>query len=130
MHRRKSIVADFIGSTNFVEATVRGVDGNAVALEVFERTLTVPKPEHNVSEGQVVKLVLRPEAMQVVDREGQYQGVIRWSSYLGSSVEYVVEVVGQRLTVVDNDPRNTVVYPQGHEVGVQMLEDCLYILPE
>ena len=126
-----AFVADFIGSTNFVDATVQGIDGNTVALEVFGKTLTAPKPEEALNKGQPVRLVLRPEAIQVVDQgQGQYQGVVRWSSYLGSSVEYEVEVAGQNLAITNFDPRHTVIYPQGHEVGVQMLEDCLYILPD
>ncbi len=122
-------MADFIGSTNFVEGVARGVNGDTVTVEIFGRTLTAPQPDIPVSEGQAVKLVLRPEAIQVVEQGGQYQGVVRWSSYLGSLVEYQVEVAGQTLFIIDSDPRHTVIHPQGHEVGVQMLEDCLYILP-
>ena len=126
-----AFVADFIGSTNFVEATVQGINGDTVALEVFGKTLTVPIPEEQLNNGQSVKLVLRPEAIRVVEQGvGQYQGIVRWFSYLGSSVEYEVEVAGQNLAITDSDPRHTFIYPQGHPVGVQMLEDCLYILPD
>jgi hypothetical protein len=41
-----------------------------------------------------------------------------------------VEVAGQSLAVVNSDPRHTVIYPLGHHVGVQFLEECLYVLPE
>ncbi len=74
-------------------------------------------------------MVLRPEAIEVVEQGGQFQGVVRWASYLGSLVEYQIEVAGQRLFIADSDPRHTVIHPQGHEVGVKVLEDCLYILP-
>lgn len=126
-----AFVADFIGSTNFVEATVQGIDGDTVALEVFGKTLTVPAPQDALNKGQSVKLVLRPEAIQVVEQgDGHYQGIVRWSSYLGSLVEYQIEVSGQQLFITDSDPRHTVIHAQGHEVGVQVLEDCLYILPD
>lgn len=124
-----AFVADFIGRTNFVEAKVKGVDNGNVATEVWGQTITLPMPENGVQEGQIVKLVVRPEAIQVVEQGGQYQGKVRWASYLGSLVEYEVEVAGQRLAITDTDPRKTVIYPEGHEVGVQFLEDCLYILP-
>lgn len=128
-HPRTVFVADFIGRTNFVEATVRGLQNGLVGLEVLGRTLEVPRPAHHLAAGQTVKLVLRPEAMQVVDQGGQYQGVVRWATYLGSIIEYEVEVAGQRLTIVNTDPRHIVVYPQGRQVEVKVLEDCLYILP-
>ena len=125
-----AFVADFIGTTNFVEGIIRGIDGDTVAVEVLGQTLTDLKPDNPVSEGQTVKMVLRPEAIQVVEQGGQYRGVVRWASYLGNLVEYQVEVAGQRLFITDTDPRHTVIHPQGQEVGVNMLEDCLYILPE
>jgi iron(III) transport system ATP-binding protein len=125
-----AFVADFIGRTNFVDATVQGINGDTVAVDVFGRTLAAPKPVGQVDEGQAVKIVVRPEAIQVVEQGGQYQGIVRWASYLGSVIEYEIEVAGQRLAITDSDPRHTVIHPEGHEVGVRMLEDCLYILPE
>jgi iron(III) transport system ATP-binding protein len=127
---KTAFVADFIGRTNFAEGAVRSINGDTVTVEVWGQTLTAPKPESAVKQGQTVKMVLRPEAIQVVEQGGQYQGTVRWSSYLGSLVEYQVEVAGQLLFITDSDPRHTVVHPQGHQVGVQMLEDCLYILPD
>ncbi len=126
---KTAFVADFIGSTNFIEATVQGLEPDTITLNIWGETVTTPKPESTFSEGQTVKLVLRPEAIQVTE-QGQYQGIVRWASYLGNSVEYEVEVAGQTLTIIDADPRNTTIYPQGHNVGIRILEDCLYILPE
>ncbi|MEW5958297.1 MAG: ABC transporter ATP-binding protein [Chloroflexota bacterium] len=122
-------VADFIGRTNFVDGVVRGINGDAVAIEVFGQTLTVLKPDSPVSVGRSVRLVVRPEAVQAVEAGGQFQGVVTWASYHGNAVEYEVEVGSQRLIIIDTNPRHTRIYPQGHQVGVQMLEDCLYILP-
>ncbi len=124
-----AFVADFIGTTNFVEGTVKGIDGETVVVDVWGQTLAAPKPDGPINEGQTVKMVLRPEAIEVVEQGGQFQGVVRWASYLGSLVEYQIEVAGQRLFIADSDPRHTVIHPQGHEVGVKVLEDCLYILP-
>ncbi len=126
---KTAFVADFIGRTNFVEGTVRGVNGDSVAVEILGKTLTTAKPDSPLSEGQTVKLVVRPEAVQVVEEGGQYQGVVSWSSYHGNAVEYEVEVAGQQMTVVNTDPRHTTIFPQGQQVGVKMLEDCLYVLP-
>lgn len=56
--------------------------------------------------------------------------MINVTHYLGSVIEYEIEVVGQRLAITDSEPRHTVIHPEGHEVGVRMLEDCLYILPK
>ena len=128
-HPRTAFVADFIGSTNFVDAVVQGVNGDTLVVDALGHTLTILKPDTPINTGQKVRLVVRPEAMQVGGQGGQYRGIVRWASYLGSLVEYQIEVAGQRLAIVDTDPRNTVIHSQGQEVGVKMLEDCLYVLP-
>jgi iron(III) transport system ATP-binding protein len=129
-HPRTTFVADFIGRANFVEATVRSLNGNSVAVEALGQVLTVPKPDRPLHAGQAVKMVIRPEAIQVVEQGGQYRGVVRWASYLGSVIEYDIEVAGQPLSITNSDPRHTVIHPPGHEVGLHLLEDCVYILPD
>lgn len=50
---------------------------------------------------------------------------MRLSAYLGSMIEYVVEVEGQTLSLVENDPRRTAVHDAGEEVQLKFLDDCL-----
>jgi iron(III) transport system ATP-binding protein len=126
---KTAFVADFIGRTNFVDGVVRGVENGTVAVEIFGKTLLAPPPEIPLTIGQAVKLVVRPEAVQVVESGGHYQGIVKWSSYHGNAVEYNVVVAGQSLVVVNTDPLHTAIYPYDTPVGVQLLEDCLYILP-
>jgi iron(III) transport system ATP-binding protein len=124
-----AFVADFIGRTNFVPAVVRDINTNALTMNVLDQTLTIPKLDRPVNTGDAVRLVVRPEAIKVVDEGGQFEGVVRWASYLGNVVEYDVEVAGQRLVIVDTDPRHTVIHTPGHQVGLELLADCIYILP-
>ena len=58
---QSAFVADFIGSTNFVEATVRGIDNGAVAIEALGQTLTIPKPDHPISQETVDTLRWLPQ---------------------------------------------------------------------
>ncbi len=129
-HPQTAFVADFIGTTNFVDGVVTAINGQNVTVEVLGRSLVAPHPRHSLSAGQAIKLVLRPEAVQVVDEDAHYQGIVRWSSYMGSSVEYEIEVAGRQLLVTDTDPRHTIVYAKNHKVGLRMIEECLYILPD
>jgi iron(III) transport system ATP-binding protein len=130
-HPRSAFVADFIGRTNFIEGLVRDVNGAVVAVEALGQLLSVPRPnEQALTAGQPVRLVVRPEAIRVVEQGGQYRGVVHWASYLGSLVEYDIEVAGQHLGITEADPRQTAtIYTPGREVSVQLLEDCIYILP-
>jgi len=125
-----AFVADFIGRTNFLTGQVTGLTDGVAVLDVWGQSLRVPLPLHPLQVGDRVKLVVRPEFIRMEEEDGRYQGVIRRSSYLGSHVEYEVEVEGQVIIAVDYDPRRTTVHEEGRTVGIDLLEDCLYILPE
>jgi hypothetical protein len=58
------------------------------------------------------------------------EGIVRIVNYLGNVVEYHVDVGGQLLALVENDPRHTTIHPEGDSVRLRFLEDCLYVLPE
>lgn len=130
-HPRTAFVADFIGRTNFIDGLVRQVNGETVTVEALGQLLSAPRPAgRSFTAGEAVRLVVRPEAIRVVDRDGHYRGVVAWASYLGSLVEYELEVAGQRLAVSESDPRQTAsIHPPGQEVGLHFLEDCIYVLP-
>ena len=47
---------------------------------------------------------------------------------LGHMIECEVEVGGQLLSPLENDPRRDVIHSEGQPVRVRFLENCLYIL--
>jgi multiple sugar transport system ATP-binding protein len=80
LHPANTFVASFIGSPpmNLVTATVTSVDGNPCAVlraEEIDTTIAVPIPaplRHHATEGRVVTLGIRPEAMSLdPHRDGQ-----------------------------------------------------------
>jgi len=123
-------VADFIGRANFVEATVRDVLDGKLVVQALGVAMTVPSPLDTCREGQSVLLVVRPEMVEIDRPEGQLEGVVRIANYLGDVVEYTVEVGGQLLALVENDPRHTTIHGEGATIRLRFLEDCLYVLPE
>jgi ABC-type Fe3+/spermidine/putrescine transport system ATPase subunit len=68
--------------------------------------------------------------VEIDSPEGQIDGLVRRAAYLGNVIEYDVEVEGQILSLVENDPRHTTIHPEGETVRLRFLEDCLYVLPE
>jgi iron(III) transport system ATP-binding protein len=123
-------VADFIGRANFVSATVREHRDGHLRLEAVGTVLTLPAPPGVFHAGQAATLVIRPEMVEVDHPQGQVEGLVRRSTYLGNVVEYDVEVNGQLLSLVEYDPRHVTVHPEGQQVRLRFLEDCLYVLPE
>ena len=127
---RTRFVADFIGRANFVEATVRDALDGQLVVDALGATMTVASPPGTFKEGQTAILVVRPEMVEIDHPGAQVEGIVRIANYLGDVVEYDVEVGGQLLALVENDPRHTTIHPEGDSVRLRFLEDCLYVLPE
>jgi iron(III) transport system ATP-binding protein len=124
-----AFVANFIGRTNFVPATVREVAGGTLVMDALGGALQVVQPEMARQAGEAATLVVRPDAIRLTEETGQFSGVVHRSTYLGSQVEYEIEVAGQPLIVVESDPRHIVVFPPNTQVGVNLLVEAIYVLP-
>jgi len=104
-------------------------DGH-VLLDVLGTTLAAPAPGDGFGAGELATLVLRPEVVEIDPPQPVAQGVVRRAAYLGSVIEYDVEVAGQLLALTERDPRRMTLHAEGTEVGLRFLEECLYVLPK
>ncbi len=127
---RTRFVADFIGQANFVEAIVRDREDGHLIVDVLGTTLTAAAPMAGFDIGQTATLVVRPEMVEINPSQPAVTGVVRRAAYLGNVIEYDIEAGGQLLSVVERDPRRMTLTPEGQEVGLRFLEDCLYVLPK
>ncbi len=124
-------VADFIGRANFVAGTVRGVNNGRLSVESLGSLLDVSAASQDFQVGQKVTLVIRPEMAMINPAAGaQVSGIVRQSAYLGSIVEYDVEVNGQLLSLIENDPRRTTIFSEGEAVQVQFWDECLFVVAD
>ncbi|MFM8321026.1 MAG: TOBE domain-containing protein, partial [Chloroflexota bacterium] len=121
-------VADFIGRANFIEATVLDGHSGDLVVQVLGQTLRLGQAAGGYPQGARVTLIARPEMIQVGET-GQLRGVVRRAAYLGNLFDYDIQVADQLLTVVDTDPRHTVMFAEGAEVAVSLLADCMHVLP-
>src|SRR5512145_2930129 len=88
-------VADFIGKANFLPTRVVGTSPEGdLDLEVFGRVLRLPVPDSPSHPGESVTLLARPEAILVARSGDGYRGYVCRTAYLGSVVEYDVDVAG------------------------------------
>ncbi|MCA9973020.1 MAG: ABC transporter ATP-binding protein [Anaerolineales bacterium] len=132
IYRRPSnrFVADFIGRANFVEGAVRGMENGRVTVDALGVTLDVPAAAVAYRVGQQVTLVIRPEMAVINPDDGAHvSGTVRQAAYLGSTVEYSVEVNGQLLSLVEHDPRHVVIHRPGETIQVRFWDECLYVIP-
>jgi iron(III) transport system ATP-binding protein len=109
-------VSEFVGKVNLLEGRAAGMDDGhcRVALDGLEARVPVSTAVPN---GARVGLVVRPETVHVT-RDGALRGEVRRATYLGSQVEYEVEVGGLRLQAIGRSPLEEGIFSEGDAVGV------------
>ena len=126
---RTRFVADFIGQANFIEGTVRQRRGDHLVIETLGGVLAAPVSSDGFAVGEQATVVVRPEMVEINPPQPVFNGIVRRAAYLGNVIEYDVEIAGRLLALVERDPRRMTLHPEGTQVGLRFLEDCLYVLP-
>ena len=111
------VVADFMGQVNFIPGRLAAVQGETARLTLdggFE--VTVPRP-NVLAAGAAVDLAVRPENLRLGPPSGSgLPAKVAETTYLGSTVEYVVETGGPRLRVQTHPSQ---VFAVGEAVAVE-----------
>ncbi|MBU8829675.1 ABC transporter ATP-binding protein [Mycolicibacterium goodii] len=93
---QSKFVAEFIGTSNFIDGTVKTRDGDRHVVETRDGRLTLDAAAH-VPPGTEVVVSIRPEAVMVTaDRPGDavnvWEGTVTTRAFLGDAVDHVVAV--------------------------------------
>lgn len=107
------MVAEFIGETNFIPAQVRAAASESGFFEVetsFGPLRARPHhPDWHPTPGTPVTLSVRPEALtfgHVLESTNRFPGHVTDTTYLGSTVQYELQVPGgPRLKISETNPR-------------------------
>ncbi len=121
-------VADFIGRANFIEGRVLENNHTTMLVEVMGKPFRVALPDGTLPAGSQATLVVRPEAVRIGEPAAPWQGTIRRATYLGSAVDYEVDVAGQPLIIQDTNPTRQQIFAEGETVGINLLEGCVHVL--
>ena len=114
-----AFVADFIGSTNLIEATR---DGTGLTLLGRPSALQAPFGSFDVS------VSVRPEDVQITAPSGDLpEGRISFVRDLGGTIEYFVDVAGTQLVAVTT-PRARPAVQIGDTVGIRLDPETAVVL--
>ncbi len=134
IYRRPSnrFVADFIGRANFLPVEIVARDERGWHFRLFDLTLATSAAAQPFTAGQRALLMVRPESMSIATTppdgaEALAATVIR-TSYLGTLVEYELDLQGECVTAVRHDPNETDLYSPGTQVYLRLLRENLYLL--
>jgi spermidine/putrescine transport system ATP-binding protein len=99
---RNRFVADFIGETNFISATLISTAGEQAQYRISGGTMIEARAVENIQPGSPVTLSIRPERLQLVSEDTTHAVPCRVIAqiYMGTDLHYQVELEGGlRLTV-------------------------------
>ncbi len=134
LYRRPAseFVAQFIGRTNLLAGRVVSAGPGGVELDVAGQRIRVSDEAARVTVGQTVRLVVRPEVVEVrgEDSGPGVPGTIVSLTFLGEKAEYQVRVGTDLLQVTSYNPVQRGVFPPGHRVMLHIPSEGIQLLPE
>jgi iron(III) transport system ATP-binding protein len=131
LYRRpnSAFVANFIGESNVVEATLEVQDGTA-NIRLGESSIDLGDRKIDNRPGRI-KLSLRPEMFRLRrDGDPRYhvEGTVTHSSYMGPVIEYLISTpVGELFTTTSAGEEQ---FEPGQQVFLHLHPDELILLPE
>ncbi|MGE9267778.1 MAG: TOBE domain-containing protein, partial [Verrucomicrobiales bacterium] len=126
-------VAGFIGETNLLSGEVAGVEDGWISVRAEGALLRgrATDPEWRPEAGASVRVSIRPEAMAIsATGAGLLRGKIRERTYLGSLIQYAVDLPGGfSAQVSEMNPRE--IREAGEAtVGLEFAEEDVVIMPK
>src|SRR5699024_8819434 len=96
-----SFVANFIGDSDILTVSVYDIDNQYVTLKLEESTFKIKNDfDDKLQKNDIVNCVMKPEFWKISD-EGIVSGEIIQAVFLGSHMEYVVQIGNQSFKVFD-----------------------------
>lgn len=106
---KTAFVANFLGQSNLLTGTVKGLEGDLLVVDVEGFTIYVPQSKTNLRSGNIV-VGVRPEKIRVVDvdtpglAKNQIIGTISDNAFVGVSTQYEVDTPwGQELSAFEQN---------------------------
>ena len=124
-------VAEFVGTSNFLNGTVSGNDGTVVTVDTTEGRLRVHSSAA-VLVGSEAIVSIRPEAVEIAEISAggtvanEWSGEVAARSFLGDSVDHIVKV---GKTEIRNRSNPTISVAPGTSVFLRMDPDKLTLVP-
>ncbi|WP_342404470.1 ABC transporter ATP-binding protein [Brevibacillus sp. FSL K6-2834] len=126
-------VASFIGETNLWEATVTGIEGQNVYVQVTPDislcgSLQQASPQVRLAVGEKVALSIRPEAVREsagADGENVVRGTVALAEFTGACVNYVTSVGPHQLRSMFINEGSAVKQP-GEAISLHIPKNSIY----
>ena len=122
-------VADFIGRANFIESIITEQADDQITFDLFGKTQKITVPDGKFGTDDRIYIVIRPESVNIDHKKGDFTGEVKQVVYLGSTVEYEIEIQNHIISVVIYDPQEGDKFEEGSQVFINFPGHSLHILP-
>ncbi|MEW2517171.1 ABC transporter ATP-binding protein [Actinacidiphila alni] len=124
-------VAEFIGTANFIEATVLSVTGDEVVVDCAQGRLVARQVDQPPAVGDSVLVSIRPESVDIsTTRHGdvptEWTGTVVTRAFMGDVVDHIVAVGKQEIHCRSNP---TVSIQPGTEVHLSVAPEKVTLVP-
>jgi iron(III) transport system ATP-binding protein len=124
-------VAEFIGTSNFMEAKVVSVDGDEVHADTAHGRMIARGVENTPAIGDTVLISIRPECVDLSreprgDVPNEWSGTIRNRAFMGDVVDHIVSVGDLEIR---NRSNPNLSIPPGTEVHFTVAPDKVTLVP-
>jgi iron(III) transport system ATP-binding protein len=124
-------VATFVGRVNLVSGTVIERSGDTVTVAALGTTVRAGTAHSAVTGGAAVKLVIRPEVLELVDvGAGDFRADVISRTFLGEKTEYLLRCGDVELQCVRHNAGADSAIQEGSPVGVRVAASAVTVLPE
>jgi len=126
---RNEFIASFVGYVNFLDGVIKRVElhpERATASTAIGEIHFFP--ERSINVGDRVKLVIRPETVDISKSEPKgknniFLGEVEIGMYVGSLAKYTVQVKGERIIIDQSNPRETGLFRTNDKIYLSIPEN-------
>ncbi|KYH33982.1 spermidine/putrescine import ATP-binding protein PotA [Clostridium tepidiprofundi DSM 19306] len=119
-------VADFIGEANILEAEIVDIADKRVNIKLADKIFSV-KTDLNVGKEDKINIVIRPEAVNLVDN-GDIEVNVKSSVFMGAYQDYVIELDNKEIKLVQYDPQHKKVYNTGEKAYIDLKANSIHVI--
>jgi len=125
-------VADFIGETNFLTASISGVENGRSRATLKSGAVIAATIAESLQPRQEATIVVRPEHARVVREGGQLSGTVENVVYFGTDTHIHVRLdSGEPFTVRQQNTRNANLgFEQGDKASILIADDAAQVLKD
>ena len=128
-HRPASeFVARFIGRVNLVAGRVVAVRSDAVEVEALGGRVRVREAPRGAKPGDTLRLVLRPEAIELAPGGASVPATVLKLAFLGDKIEYLVRCGSETLHVTRHNPGTGAAFAEGQVVALGLPRSDVAVL--